>query len=196
MIIGVSGKIGAGKDAVADFLVKAHGFKIVRFSDSLKEEVLRIMRKTCEEIWYVYNADSTRDKQNKFRKSSEDDLRRMLWDDKPPIIRRLLQEWGTELRRAEDPNYWIWKWNDAVRPLLAAGISVVAPDTRFQNEAAAVHLLGGYVLRVERPGLPVGDHASETEQDSITFDRVIQNIGTLDDLAVRVDKFLSSSLSA
>jgi hypothetical protein len=53
-------------------------------------------------------------------------------------------------------------------------------------------MIGGYVLRIERPGLPVGDHVSETEADGIIYDHVIQNTSTLDDLAVRVDKYLAS----
>jgi hypothetical protein len=203
MIIGVSGKIGAGKDAIAAHLVKQHGFQIVRFSDALKEEVLRIMPKTCTEIWKMYALnDQIRHVASSplvplekildlvFGEPTEEDLRHMLWVTKPPIIRRLLQEWGTELRRNEDPNYWIWKWNERVR--LTTGVSVVVPDTRFLNEAAAVHLLGGVVLRVERPGLPIGDHPSETDSDSMIFDHVIQNDGTLDDLALHVDAYLAS----
>lgn len=183
MIIGVSGKIGAGKDATASWLVKNHGFQIVRFSDALKEEVLRILPKTCVEIWRTYWGLSDT--------PTDEELRQMLWETKPPIIRRLLQEWGTELRRHENPVYWIDRWTDKVRALSALGISVVAPDVRFLNEAEAVHALGGHVLRIDRPGLPVGDHVSELEGDKITYDHVIANTGTLDDLAVRVDRYLA-----
>lgn len=196
MIIGVSGKIGAGKDAVADFLVNGHAFKLVRFSDPLKEEVLRTLRKTCEEIWYVYHLMGKAGWGAGWSRyvnplPTEEELRWMLWIDKPPIIRRLLQEWGTELRRNEKPDYWIEKWADTTHALRTKGISVVAPDVRFLNEASMVHQMGGYVLRVERPGLPVGDHASEIEGDTIEYDHVLVNNGTLDDLSVRVDKYLS-----
>lgn len=189
MIIGISGKIGAGKDAIAAHLVKQHSFQIVRFSDALKEEVLRIMRKTCEEICQVYaqlGGGRMIDKPN------ERQLRYLLWDAKPPIMRRMLQEWGTELRRNEQPGYWVARWTIKVHQLKEKNISVVTPDVRFNDEAAAIRRAGGIVLRVERPGLSIGDHASETEADSLVFDHVIQNDGTLDDLARRVDAYLAS----
>lgn len=188
MIIGVSGKIGAGKDAIATHLVEHHGFKIVRFSDPLKEEVLNIMRKTCVEIWKAHSYDYTPNFE--LREPTYVDLRKMIWDTKPPIIRRLLQEWGTELRRNEQPDYWIRKWKIAARECEEAGISIVTPDTRFLNEAEAVKELGGRVWCVVRPGLPDGDHASETEMNLIHPNDFILNNGTLEDLGNLLDDLL------
>lgn len=187
-VIGISGKIGAGKDAIANHLVSTYDFQIVRFSDELKEEVLRILRKTCEAIYENYVECGRKNYHD--GDIDESDLRWMLWMDKPPIVRRLLQEWGTELRRHEQADYWILKWRWKVQSLVDQGVRVVAPDTRFLNEAEAVRYFGGQVIRVERPGLPAGDHASETESDALVFDHVIQNNGTLDELARRVNQFL------
>jgi hypothetical protein len=188
-VIGISGKIGAGKDAVAAHLVKKD-FRVVRFSDSLKEEVLRIMPKTCEEIWFSYHVRA-RDGYNGNEWPDEKDRRWMLWIDKPPIIRRLLQEWGTDLRRNENPAYWITKWEEKVEALLAIGSSVVSPDVRFLNEHGAVKKFDGNILRVERPGVSLGDHVSELEADSLKYDHVISNVGTLEDLGNLVDEYLA-----
>jgi len=181
-VIGISGKIGAGKDAVAAHLVKKD-FRVVRFSDSLKEEVLRILPKTCREIYRASYSTAS-------GTATDEELRRMLWDDKPPIIRRLLQEWGTDLRRNENPSYWITKWEEKVESLLAIGSSIVSPDVRFLNEHGAVKKFGGEILRVDRPGVVLGDHVSELEADSLKYDYVIDNTGTLEHLGNLVDAYL------
>ena len=52
MIIGICGKIGSGKDTVADYLVSKYGFKKVVMSDIIKEEMkknnLNIDRETMQ----------------------------------------------------------------------------------------------------------------------------------------------------
>lgn len=182
LILGVGGKIGAGKDAIARHLVMQHNVVVVRFADALKEEVLRILRKTSTEIWKAFRGASA--------EPTEADLRRLIWDDKPPIMRRILQEWGTELRRAEDDEYWVKKWEIAARRAVANGYGVVAPDTRFQNEVAAIRRLGGTVVLVLRPGTVSGDHASETAVDVEAADRTFQNDQDLDHLFRQVDDYM------
>lgn len=82
--------------------------------------------------------------------------------------RRLLQWWGTEFRRAQDPEYWVRK----VRERLEAAdhYLAVVTDVRFENEAAMIRDLGGLVvqtqttdeIRAERLGGEVAPpHASE-----------------------------------
>ena len=88
----------------------------------------------------------------------------------------LLQWWGTEFRRAQDPDYWVKSWAKAVDP--TADI-VMTPDMRFINEAVAVKAKGGYTIRISRlnpDGTPYVDptrdvnHRSETELDNHNFD--------------------------
>jgi len=88
----------------------------------------------------------------------------------------LLQWWGTEFRRANNPNYWVEQWAKALDP--TADI-VMTPDMRFINEARMVKAKGGYTIRVSRlnvDGTPYVDptrdpnHRSETELDNYNFD--------------------------
>jgi hypothetical protein len=79
--------------------------------------------------------------------------------------------------------------SDAVRPK----INVIVTDTRFHNEVVGLRKHGGKVWRLIRPGAGLqgqaGQHVSETEQASMPddlFDAVIQNDGSLEDLAVKV----------
>lgn len=76
--------------------------------------------------------------------------------------RTLLQWWGTDYRRAQDPNYWVKRMVETLQreqPEVA-----VITDVRFPNEAQAVHNLGGYLVQVERttqPDVAVPAHPSE-----------------------------------
>ena len=83
-----------------------------------------------------------------------------------PKPRPLLQWWGTDYRRAKDPDYWV--------RLLRKTLDVQGPDValiadvRFPNEADAIHEWGGYVVQVTRKGAPdvqVLDHPSEHALD-------------------------------
>ncbi len=49
MIIGICGKIGAGKDEVADYLVKKYNFKKIVMSDIIKEEMKKFNLKPTRE---------------------------------------------------------------------------------------------------------------------------------------------------
>ncbi len=89
---------------------------------------------------------------------------------------KLLQFWGTEYRRAQDPDYWVKQWKAAISP--KANI-VIATDMRFLNEADTIKSAGGYTIQVNRKnvdGTPFVDpsrdplHASEIQLDSYNYD--------------------------
>lgn len=89
---------------------------------------------------------------------------------------KLLQWWGTEFRRQQDPDYWVKQWQAAINP--KANI-VITTDMRFFNEAAAIKTSGGYTVRVARLNAdnslfedPSRDpqHRSEVELDDYNFD--------------------------
>ena len=180
-VVGVSGKIGHGKDEVAKVLVE-RGFVVVRFSDELKREVLQRLRRTLKE---VVLAEDPRVPVDAGEGWWDARLAHELWSRKPPIIRKLLQEFGTEVRRADDPDYWCKKWYQVVAGSCA---SVVAPDVRFENEARYVKMFNGRLVRVFRPGCDSTDtHPSETALDGWSnWDAVIVNDGTLDDFREKV----------
>lgn len=75
----------------------------------------------------------------------------------------------------------------------------VISDCRFPNEAQAIKDRGGIVIRINRPehwvslasGKPVNElppirHSSETSLDNWTFDAIIENNGTMEDLLDKV----------
>lgn len=155
LVVGVAGAIGSGKDTVAACLIERFGFRRVGFADALKHEVARIWRGTLEAHLRQTFGDAEVE-----RVGLDEAIRRALWDTRTTVTRRLLQEHGTELRRAEDPDYWIARWRDTIGQWSNARI--VCPDVRFPNEVAAIRLAGGWLVRVERPGVAWVGHASET----------------------------------
>jgi hypothetical protein len=134
------------------------------------------------------------------------------YEDRKMTIREFLQKLGTEaIRDGLHINAWI---NAAfseyvpvheisMRTSWIAGDTLVYPrwiftDCRFPNEAQAIKNRGGIVIRVNRPELPVFDpigdvpipivkkHPSETSLDNWSFDWVIDNNGTMEDLILKV----------
>jgi hypothetical protein len=161
-LIGLAGKAGAGKDfTYADMRdTSAPNAQIVRvaFADGLKLDIEETLERKLPTIY-----------QKPYK----------------PEVRALLQWWGTELRRAQDENYWVNKGLEIVDRRFAEGAHlVVITDVRFRNEAEAIRRHGGFVaevradddIRAKRLGgtLPPA-HASE--EIDFVVDAVIRNNG-------------------
>lgn len=172
MLIGLSGYAQVGKDSVGRFLVEDHGFTRYAFADVLRsvlyalnpvliverhgwgEEVGRLQEVVDEATWEIAKQEN-------------------------PEVRRLLQAMGTEAGRkilGEDV------WVNAVFNKIEED-NVVITDVRFPNEAQRVKAEGGYVVRVNRPGVvAVNNHPSEVALDEWGFDYTVPNVGALEDL--------------
>ena len=93
--------------------------------------------------------------------------------------RTLLQWWGAEYRRAQDPDYWVRQLANTIE-LEKPQVALVS-DLRFENEMQFV-LQYGEAIRVDRAGLPAATHISETALDDCTdWALVLENNGTLDE---------------
>lgn len=108
--------------------------------------------------------------------------------------RTLLQQWGTNVCRANYENIWV----DMMVALLK-GVSteydyVIIPDVRFPNEVTEIQKnFNTVVLRIERPNFDNGltleqrHHSSEIAMDEFEeFDFTIKNDSTLDSLEQKV----------
>lgn len=176
MIIGISGRMRHGKDVIAQRLVHQWGFASLPFASALKVEVFKRLPRTLRFL-HGLSCDCP---------GTEACIQDLLNVRKPPGVRELLQEYGTEIRRQDDPDYWTKRWRDAA----GKHRRVVAPDARFFNEAQAIKDAGGLLWRVVRPGLESasGLHGSETTMDAWqSWDAVIINNGSIEDLWAKVD---------
>lgn len=66
----------------------------------------------------------------------------------------------------------------------------IITDMRFPNEMKAIKDRGGITIRIERLGQPVNNHPSETSLDDATFDYVVNNDGSIDELVEMVQNIL------
>lgn len=160
MIIGFTGKMRTGKSTacgiVKDILPNTMS---VNMKDGLVAEMRERLPDVLERLGAVYTM-------------SIDEL----FTVKPPVMRALMQNYGTEVRRADDPSYWINKWKDTAIEMLETGAAdhIVVDDVRFLNEAKAVTDMGGIIVRVVRNDVSNKDiHQSETEMDDIIADVTI-----------------------
>ena len=167
MIIGVTGYAQSGKDTVAQFLIDHHGFERVAFADPIRE-MLYEMDPVIPSNEDVYSLRVLVDS--------------LGWEaaKREPEVRRLLQELGVSARLIVDENIWI---TVAAKKMYDPEKNYVITDVRFENEAAAVKIMGGQLWRIKRSGVgPVNEHISEMELDAIKVDQILLNNGSLEDL--------------
>lgn len=184
-LIGLAGLMGSGKDAVADILVDMGGYVKYGFGYALRYEIADILKtRECPDDY----PDNLRDIAELYYGKPE-----KLWQKPtPPLMRILLQEHGSEYRRAQDPDYWVRQVMEAIFLLP----KVVLTDVRFENEYRMVKEDGGeiwLVQRANRPGASNEGHVSEQFVKTLgphNVDRVIANDGSLEDLYRKVEEAL------
>lgn len=183
-LIAMSGHMGSGKDTVAPLLMDRLGFPgIMRehrsFADPLRVEIgsiLSIVRSsgTHEEAESSLSLDMGVDM------GKAQAIVRILWDNarkdntldghsRSDSMRRALQYWGTDVRRAQNPDYWVMETMRTILPVLDSGRSVYLTDARFPNELDAVHAVGGAIIRLlvspkeQEARIMARDHVKITE---------------------------------
>ena len=182
MIISITGKIGSGKDTIADIIMQYtpyHDWEIKKFAGKLKDiaEILSGVPKINFE-------DQEFKKQNMGAE----------WG---MTYRDLLQKLGTEaMRNGLHENVWVnalfadYHFNieeDEQMP------NWLITDCRFPNELEAVKTHKGITIKVIRDsGNTIGTtHASETALDDYTeWDYVVDNNGSIEDLKTQVFSIL------
>lgn len=179
-LIALSGYARSGKDEAAKVLVEEEGFIQVAFADKLREMLYALnpmIDKYYTEDWpdgYTPHPVMLKGVIDHYGWSGYKETKY------GREIRRLLQRLGTEAGRQ---TLWDSIWIDAALTGLPDDAKVVVSDARFFNEFDAVRERGGYVWRIERPGIgPVSDHPSETEAPKYDkFSIYLQNDGTLEE---------------
>lgn len=170
MIIGLIGFKQVGKSTAAKHL-EGRGFTRINMKDALVAELRKNFPNLLHEI---------ADNQGEWEWEKGDPSRAHDWwtidrlfDEKPPLMRALMQNYGTEVRRADKDSYWTDQWENSVEK--SGCKHIVVDDVRFINEAEAVRHQGGILIRLVRPDITSGGtHSSETEQLSIVADHTIE----------------------
>lgn len=175
-VISISGKIGSGKDTIADIIMQYtpyHRWQVKKFAGKLKDiaEILTGVPKI--------NFEDQEFKQQDMGPE---------WG---MTYRDLLQKLGTEaMRNGLHKNVWV--------NALFADFNIdedeqipywIITDSRFPDELEAVKKHNGITIKVIRDsGNTIGTtHTSETALDNYTeWDYVIDNTGTLEELKTQV----------
>ena len=194
-IIGLTGPKGSGKDTVASLLRTHAGFYPLAYADALREEVCDAWR---FEPLYLIRPETKEHPLTALalRKCLNDGfVARMVLEhsergakldlDAPRSPRQILQWWGTEYRRHQDPDYWISMLAQRIERLTMLGhhTRLVVTDCRFENEIDTVRAapFGGRIWQITRPGcgVPFGSHVSEVTGAQFAPDAVIDNSGDI-----------------
>lgn len=173
IVIGLIGYKGVGKTTACNLIKKNFShLNIVQhnFKDALIAELKQNFPNLLEELRLIYKCETIDE----------------LFIVKPPAVRYLMQHYGTEVRRGDNPKYWTLLW---IENMPTADI-VLVDDVRFMNEANAVKSKDGILVRLVRGDLINDDrHASEIEQESIVTDRTI--VTCIDEIS-KLEKHLAS----
>lgn len=167
-IIGFIGKKNSGKTTACNIIRGLVGGVIQHnFKDALVAELRENFPGLLGEMCRVYDVAMPYKDGHLW---TVDDL----FKEKPPLMRFLMQEYGTEVRRGDRDDYWVAQWVNGLPPI--GGGFVLVDDVRFRNEAAAVKSRGGILIRLVRKDIRGTDkHQSEVEQDSIQADYTIES---------------------
>lgn len=187
MIIGITGYMRSGKDAAAEVLSHKYGYIRYGFGDTLRTELKQRFPMLLEELCELANeAERQVAAHRPLSTYKVYNINTLLQAKPTAAVRRLMQEYGTDVRRRDNPNHWVDAWKAGVRDLGMHDPFVVAPDVRFHNEAAVIREMGGVIWRIARPGVGASRHQSEQEQIDIQVDATIFNDGTLEELEAQV----------
>ena len=223
LLIAVSGKLGCGKSTVANYLKSIYNAAICPFAFGVKTEVYDFL--TGKKILGTRfaNALATREQfeivdaaidalANTVRPVLPSDEEKVLWiDARKNVLRPILQLYGTEYRRKQDPGYWITKNVQRIERLRSNGcVAIVVDDMRFHNEAQALSEIGFSVVKVvvhnaeqlrrvlARDGsIDVKNlsHASELQSDSMAANYIIDNSGEQYELVAELENIVSLILN-
>ena len=196
MIIGISGKAQAGKDTVCKMITYTIWY--YTFSQRLKpfgidhyKECITYYNTLLNNIGYqhtsfakalksclsvILNKDLDKFENISFKNSRIDWLNNM-------TVRELLQKFGTAIRNEVCDDFW-------VKVCLKNCIEdCIISDVRFESEAEGIRDINGIIIRINRDGAGAGNHISEIALDNYSFDYIIDNNGTEEDLLFKVKEF-------
>ena len=181
MIISISGKIGSGKDTIAEIIkekMPAAGWEVKKFAGKLKEVATLLT-----------SIPITQFEDQSFKQTSLPSEWNNATGD-AMTVRDLLQKLGTEaMRNGLHENVWV----NALFSDYQNNSNWIVTDTRFPNEIDACVHRGAICIKVVRDsGNHIGTaHASETALDDYNqWDYIVDNTGSVENLRRKVDEIL------
>ena len=209
LLLAFSGKIGAGKDSVAPKTFEElhqleSPIRTDAFGANLKDELNGLIAVVAGHGAVDPSAREIASSSGVTLEEARHTVELMLPEISEGILksaydrttgsRAALQYWATEVRRNQDPLYWVKPVIERTVEAAAIGISTQLTDVRFFTEAWGAIDSGGWTIRLDvspaeqrrrilaRDGIEISEaaksHSSETELDS--FQRFAVRIDTDD----------------
>lgn len=177
-IIGISGKIGSGKNYLAEKLMQefenmGHTTAEGSFAAGLRAELNRMIQTIKVEILEGSNGSAILDKLSQLYKleTTEAELLYSCMvndivhidglnaNSRTESIRRALQILGTDIRRKHNNNYWVELFFKHV----PEADFILVTDVRFPNEADGVVESGGVLIRIDMPQHVIDERISQRD---------------------------------
>jgi hypothetical protein len=196
MLIGICGFQSSGKDTIADYLIKEHGFIKMSFASKLKD-IIAIMFG-----WPRDKLEGLTKEDREWREQVDYWWSKTL---KMPQLtpRYVMQYFATDLFRNKfHPDIWVKIVENELNKLLEQGTNqnIVISDCRFENEINMIIRLGGKIIQVyrdppywfhkyrqgENPNEIRYIHRSEIEWIRCYRDYDVENDGTIEELHQKI----------
>lgn len=173
-VIGICGPAGVGKDTVADYLCKVHGFRRVSFAAPIYDMLTAL----------GFPAPATREE-----KEAIHPMWGFSW-------RHAAQTLGTEWGRSLDKDIWLKLLVRRIKD--SAHCKFVISDVRFENEAHTIRDNGGTLLHLSGRAADLGERANHASEVPVAveeaYDWQVDNSGSMEDLYAEIDYFVRHKL--
>jgi dephospho-CoA kinase len=196
MLIGICGFQSAGKDTIADYLVKEHGFIKMSFASKLKDIIATMFGWPRDKLEGLTKEDREWREQVDYWWSKTLKMQQL-------TPRYVMQYFATDLFRNKfHPDIWVKIVENDLNKLLEQGTNqnIVISDCRFENEINMIIRLGGKIIQVyrdppywfhkyrqgENPNEIRYIHRSEIEWIRCYRDYDVENDGTIEELHQKI----------
>jgi hypothetical protein len=177
LIIALSGRMGVGKDTIADYLVSNYGFVKIAFADSLKRVINELFGVPLDVLY----------------DSEKKNIHYPLINCTPRELLRSVGEALNTLRISQLPPF-IFNARAKLHEL-SYGERVVISDLRTNEEEEFLKAEGALFWRVKRQELQFFDeHPTETSHQAFGFHTIIENDSSLPELYSKIDSAISNLL--
>lgn len=179
VLIGITGRAGAGKTTAAEYLRSRYDFECIAFADALKDCLALLLADRGIDHAVLHEPQ--------FKSVPLDAMH----DASARHLMQSLGDWGRQVAKG----FWVHQL--AHRAGLIEGRSpvhdrVCITDVRYPNEEEWLHYKGGALLRITRQAAGRTDtHSSESWSDSLLAHASIPNEGSIGGLHTQLDQIMA-----
>lgn len=178
LLIGLTGKAGAGKDTSAKVIQEQLGNEnvlLVSFAQPIREMLKVVFPFLTDKHFYGKLKEEVIPGVGKSPRQ---------------LMRALGTDWG---RKCVKDSLWLDIALEKAAKVIKDGKNVIITDVRFENEAQKIFEYGGSVVKIVRPShlcAPSSTDGHISEEGVKTYDIVVENIGDISHLRKEVTEML------